>query len=238
MRWGKIARDHVDAVANLVFSFLQAALKFVIKDTKVRQNVQNCVEKSVQGNTQRAIDELNTLLEDESRQPITYNHYYTDNIQKARNEQSKRQIQDSMHNAIQTDWNGKFHVSNSSEEIEKLVTSLQERVVVDMTKQACSEAQNDLTAYYKVSQPFLMTSSSKSLFQVAMKTFVDNVCKQVIERHIIAKLPSVFEPVLVSGYETDELLRMAAESAQISLRRDEARHFQEVLERSLDDLSL
>ncbi|KAJ5111785.1 dynamin GTPase [Penicillium alfredii] len=222
MRWGKIARGHVDAVANLVSTFLQAAMKFVIKDTKVRQNVQNCVEKSVQGNIKHAIDELNMLLEDEARQPITYNHYYTDNIQKARGDQSKNQIQDSMYNAIRTDWNGKFHVSNSSDEIEKLVTSLQQRVVVDMTMQACSEAQNDLTAYYKV----------------AMKTFVDNVCRQVIERHIIAKLPSVFEPVLVSGYETDELLRMAAESAQVSIRRDEARHFQEVLERSLEDLSV
>lgn len=71
-----------------------------------------------------------------------------------------------------------------------------------------------------------------------MKTYVDNVCRQVIERHIIAKLPSVFDPVLVSGYQTDDLLRMAAESAQVSLRRDEARHLQEILERSLDDLSI
>lgn len=71
-----------------------------------------------------------------------------------------------------------------------------------------------------------------------MKTFVDNVCRQVIERHIIAKLPNVFEPVLVSGYETEELLRMAAESAQVSIRREEARHFQEVLEKSLEDLSV
>ena len=78
MRWGKIARGHVDAVANLVSTFLQAAMKFVIKDSKVRQNVQNCVEKSVQGNIKHAIDELNMLLEDEARQPITYNHYYTD----------------------------------------------------------------------------------------------------------------------------------------------------------------
>lgn len=65
--WGKIAREHVNAVANLVSTFLQAALKFVIKDIKVRQNVQNCVEKSVQGNIKRAIDELNVLLEDEAR---------------------------------------------------------------------------------------------------------------------------------------------------------------------------
>ncbi|GLI82220.1 hypothetical protein PoHVEF18_010645 [Penicillium ochrochloron] len=221
-RWGKIARDHLDAVADLVSSFLQAALEFVINDTKVRQNVHHCVEKSVQDNIQHAINELNMLLEDEARQPITYNHYYTDNIQKARSDQSKRQIQDSIHNAIQMEWNGKFHVSNSADEIEKLVMSLQQRVVVDMSQQACCEAQNDLTAYYKV----------------AMKTFVDNVCRQVIERHIIANLPSVFEPVLVSGYESDDLLRMAGESAQVSLRRDEARHLQAILERSIDDLSI
>ncbi|CAG8947206.1 unnamed protein product [Penicillium salamii] len=219
-RWGRIARDHVDAVAELVSRFLQSASKFVIKDNKVRQNVLHSVEKSVQANLQRAIDDLDTLLEDEARQPITYNHYYTDNIQKSRSDQSKRQLHDSMHDAIEQDWNGKFHVSNSSVEIDKLVTSLQDRVIVDMTKQACSEAQNDLSAYYKV----------------AMKTFVDNVCRQVIERHIVAKLPNVFEPVLVSGYENDDLLRMAAESRQVSLRRDEARHFQEILERSLQDL--
>ncbi|KAJ5533419.1 dynamin GTPase [Penicillium frequentans] len=221
-RWAKIAREHVDAIAKLVSNFLQAALKFVVKDNKVRQNVHRCVEKSVQENNKRALDELNVLLEDEARQPITYNHYYTDNIQKARNDQSKHRIQESMHNAIENDWNGKFHVNNSADNIEKLVTSLQRQVVVDMTEQACSEAQNDLAAYYKV----------------ATKTFVDNVCRQVVERHIVAKLPSVFEPVLVSGYETEDLLRMAAESPQVGLRRDEARHLQEVLEQSLEDLGV
>ncbi|KAL6229069.1 P-loop containing nucleoside triphosphate hydrolase protein [Aspergillus navahoensis] len=199
VHWDKIARDHLNAVAALVSSFLQAALEFVIKDTKVRQNVQNCVSKSVQGDIQRAIEELRVLLEDEARQPITYNHYYTDNIQKARNDQSKREIQDSLHSAIQADWNRKLHINNSNKSIEKLVFSLQQQVIVDVTKQACSEAQNSLSAYYKV----------------AMKTFVDNVCRQVIERHIVAKLPAVFEPVLVSGYEDDDLLRMAAESPRV-----------------------
>jgi hypothetical protein len=156
MRWGKIAREHVDSVANLVSMFLQTALSFVIKDIRERQDVQNSVEKSVQGNIKHAIDELNVLLEDEARQPMTYDHCYTYNIQNARNDQSKHRIQDSMYNAIRTNWNGKFHVRNSSDEIEKLGTSLQQRVVVDMTKQACSEAQNDLTTYYNVSVPFLI----------------------------------------------------------------------------------
>ncbi|KAI3114592.1 hypothetical protein CBS147330_9790 [Penicillium roqueforti] len=102
-RWGRIARDHVDAVAELVSQFLQAAAKFVIKDNKVHQNVLHSVEKSVQANLQRAIDDLDTLLKDKARQPITYNHYYTDNIQKSRSDQSKRQIHDSMHSTIEQD---------------------------------------------------------------------------------------------------------------------------------------
>ncbi|KAL4907042.1 P-loop containing nucleoside triphosphate hydrolase protein [Aspergillus multicolor] len=141
IRWGKIARDHLNAVAALVSSFLQAALEFVIKDAKVCQSVQNCVSKSVQGDTQRAINKLGRLLEDEARQPIIYNYYYTDNV------------------------------------------------IIDMTKQACCEAQNNLSAYYK--------------------------------------LPAVFKPVL-----------MAAESPRVSFRRDEARHLQQILERSLDNLSI
>lgn len=71
-----------------------------------------------------------------------------------------------------------------------------------------------------------------------MKTFVDNVCRQVVERHILAKLAGVFEPVIVSSYSDDELVRLAAESPQISHRRVEARLLQEVLEQSLRDLCI
>lgn len=71
-----------------------------------------------------------------------------------------------------------------------------------------------------------------------MKTFVDNVYRQVVKRHIVAKLPSVFKPVIVSGYDTEELLQMAAESPQVGIRRDEARHLQEALEQSLEDLGV
>ena len=52
------------------------------------------------------------------------------------------------------------------------------------------------------------------------------------------ELPSVFEPVLLSSYEVDDLLRMAAESPQVSICRGEARYFQEDLERSLHDLGV
>lgn len=71
-----------------------------------------------------------------------------------------------------------------------------------------------------------------------MKSFVDNICRQVIERHIIAKLPDVFSPVTVSTYNDDELLRLAAESCQLRNRRIEAVQLQEALVQSLRDLGI
>ncbi len=48
------------------------------------------------------------------------------------------------------DWNGKLHVSNNVVDAEKLVASLQKRIIVDMDAQACAEALAGLLAYYKV----------------------------------------------------------------------------------------
>lgn len=69
-----------------------------------------------------------------------------------------------------------------------------------------------------------------------MKTFVDNVCRQVIERHILAKLSTVFNPMMVSGYSDEDLLCLAAESPKLSGRRVEASKLQEALEDSLCEL--
>jgi hypothetical protein len=71
-----------------------------------------------------------------------------------------------------------------------------------------------------------------------MKTFVDNVCRQVIERHVLALLPGVFDPNVVSGYSDEDLLRLAAESSQTSRRRVEALKLQMALKQCLLELSL
>ncbi|KAL2859983.1 uncharacterized protein BJX67DRAFT_375912 [Aspergillus lucknowensis] len=200
-RWGDISRRHVVAVVSLVSLFINSALAFTVKDPKARHNLTHGIE---------------------TRHPITYNHYYTDNIQKARLDRSKKDLTISMDDASREDWNGEFHVSNSQFEISRLLTALQDRVVVDMTERACMDARTDLAAYYKV----------------AMKSFVDNICRQVIERHILAKPLNVFSPISVSTYTDDDLLGLAAESRQIRNWRAEAAQLQEALEQSLQDLGV
>ena len=69
-----------------------------------------------------------------------------------------------------------------------------------------------------------------------MKTFVDNVCRQVIERHVLTNLPSVFNPMTVSSFSDEDLVRLAAESPRIGKRRAEATQLQEALVDSLREL--
>ncbi|RHZ51201.1 hypothetical protein CDV55_100581, partial [Aspergillus turcosus] len=221
-RWESIGRRHVDAVVSLVSRFICAVLAFVVKDPKVHHSLNQAIAVALKARARDAYKELDNLVEDEARHPITYNHYYTDNIQKARLDRARQDLRDSVDDARIYDWNGRFDFTNSSDKINRLVSSLQDRVVVDMTEQACAHARTDLDAYYKV----------------AMKTFVDNLCRQVIERHILAKLPSVFDPVTVSAYTDDDLLRLAAESPQIRRRRAEALQLQAALEQSLRDLAI
>jgi hypothetical protein len=71
-----------------------------------------------------------------------------------------------------------------------------------------------------------------------MKIFVDNVCRQVIERHILTPLASVFGPMVVSGYSDEDLLHLAAESPQTSRCRVEAIQVQKNLKQALQELSL
>lgn len=150
-RWGDIAREHVTTIADLVFRFVQSVSAFVMKDTNARENICRHIVTILDENAKRAFNELSKLLDDEAGCPITYNHYYTDNVQKARNNRSKQDLGTSLNNTINEDFNGRFHVSNSSDEISRLVASLQNHgVIVDMEERACYEAQIDLDAYYKV----------------------------------------------------------------------------------------
>ncbi|KAK0932876.1 hypothetical protein LTR29_015546 [Friedmanniomyces endolithicus] len=157
----------------------------------------------------KALAELEVLIEDERHQPITYNHYYTDNVQKARQSDSQDLIKTIMRNAAEDDYGGALHVSNNSIDMQRLIKARQMRVIVDMDEQACAEARAGLNAYYKVPR----------------KTFVDNVCKQVIEGHLLCSLPSLFSPEIVAGYSEADLTRIAAESKETLEKR---KHLQEL----------
>lgn len=69
-----------------------------------------------------------------------------------------------------------------------------------------------------------------------MKTFVDNICRQVIERHLLSNLVKVFDPVSVGQLSEDELAEVAAETVEVRDRRNDLDALRQALQESLLEL--
>ncbi|WQF84839.1 Putative dynamin stalk domain, GTPase effector domain-containing protein [Colletotrichum destructivum] len=219
--WRKIAENHVSEVVDEVCKWVHQAVFRLFPEDRLRRDLEMICQERLERCRAHAFEELRKILLDEERHPITYNHYYTDNnhyytdnIQKARSESQKATLQGVM-NCVKSAYDMK-----DSEDRDRIVNLFQTRLCVNMDQQACEEALAGLNAYYKV----------------AMKTFVDNVCRQVIERHILVPLPEIFYPNTVSQFSDEELLRIGSESERETSRRQKLGEAAEGLRNSLLEL--
>lgn len=148
--WNGIATEHIEDVRHSIQVFTDEALEHVVADEHVLRELGGIVGAQLQASVEAAKDELRELWEDERQQPITYNHYFTDNVQKDRQQGMQSLLKRAMTQTREQDWHGKLHVSNTSVDLERLLTGLQQRITVEMDEQACNEAFSGLKAYYKV----------------------------------------------------------------------------------------
>ncbi|KAG9240272.1 dynamin GTPase [Calycina marina] len=219
-RWPKIAHNHVTELFQLITNFVEKVIGLVIDEDDMRREIQVLLVGKLDIAMHCGNEELQKLLVDERRQPITYNHYYTDNIQSARNAKMEKAVEKAMEGAIAAASDKMYYVCNSKPELDNLIGSLQTRMIVNMDDQACAESLSGLNAYYKV----------------AMKTFVDNVCRQVVERHLLSTLPGIFDPTTVINFSDEEILRIASEPEKQKHRRTSLLALAKGLRDSLKDL--
>ena len=150
-RWLSIAEEHAEKVAQKIATYVNGALKYLIVDERVLAELTEMVDQELRRNKELATAELQKLWQDErTQQPITYNHYYTDNVQKSRQSSARGELRSAVQQAVDKDWNGKFHFVNNSVDETRFLDSLQRRIIVNMEEQACNEALIGLKAYYKV----------------------------------------------------------------------------------------
>ena len=71
---------------------------------------------------------------------------------------------------------------------------------------------------------------------MALKTFVDNVCRQVVERHMLQSLPQIFDPETVAAYNDEDIQRIGAEMPENIAKRRQLRELHGNLANSLQAL--
>lgn len=150
--WRDLAVAHVTAMADITSQWLSETAQRLIKEENPHREVKGVLVAWLSQAKQLAREELNKLLLDEERAPMTYNHYYTDNLQNARLDDQKAKVKKAVEEVAQFDWNGKLHIANNTDDINRFIAAIKSHITVDMDEQACKEALTQLNAYYKVSK--------------------------------------------------------------------------------------
>ncbi|GKT63428.1 dynamin family protein [Colletotrichum tofieldiae] len=147
--WRKIAEDHVSEVVDSVCKWVHQAVSRLFCEDRLRQNLTILCQERLDKCRSHAFEELRKILFDEQRHPITYNHYYTDNIQKARNDSHKSALKDAIRPLVSS-WTTRVDPTSYMDDADGLINALQPKICVNMDQQACEEALAGLNAYYKV----------------------------------------------------------------------------------------
>lgn len=147
--WPGIATSHIHNVLRAVTQWIKLAVERLIVEDSMRDQIHMILLEWLENTGTNALGELERLIEDEQRAPLTYNHYYTDNVQKARADIAKeamgKEVRAELRNQGTKNGDGTVIVG-----IEKIIAALETHITVDMDEQACGNAILELQSYYKV----------------------------------------------------------------------------------------
>ncbi|KAI6399614.1 hypothetical protein MCOR20_008756 [Pyricularia oryzae] len=147
--WGELANAHADLICDICENFLSNLLeKQGAKDVTPRI----WLVPHYQQRKAAAHEELRKLLEDLKGFPINYNHYYTDNLHKSRQEKLKSHLKVGKPGYLE------HHATNA-----------------DMEEFSCEEAIECLLAIYKVQQKVFVANVTTQVIERQILRGLDHV---------------------------------------------------------------
>lgn len=155
-RWEDIARSHIDKVWKAVKEFLAHAAAYIADVTTSKALSQEIFEPALDKLLEALHEKTTELLTPHQKgHPITYNHYFTETLQKLRDERKRNEFTEIIKQFFGVSSLETSYYCNRHHDLRQLVTALVQRTEPDMNRFACSEALDCMEAYYKVDSPFL-----------------------------------------------------------------------------------
>ncbi|KAK4150063.1 hypothetical protein C8A00DRAFT_46461 [Chaetomidium leptoderma] len=218
--WKGMVRSLLERSFHSTSRTIESALRHVA-DGETTESLLSLVVNPALENIKKGLrSKADELLEPHtSGHPITYNHYLTDNVQKAQTQRIRRNMEQRLKTFFSSD-KIPTGVANHKFDMHSLLDDLASNTEPDMDTYSCSMAVDTMEAYYKV----------------ALKTLVDAVSTLAIERCLLQKLPSILSPDIVCELSDEEVERVAAESAESVAEREQAAEKLAVLENAMAEL--
>ncbi|RPA92075.1 dynamin family protein [Choiromyces venosus 120613-1] len=192
--WEAITRSHIEKVWKAAKAFLSFTATYIADAATSKALFQKIFKPALNqllGILNAKTTEL--LTPHQKSHPITYNHYFTEALQKVRGERSKNEYTRIIQNFFGVVSLDLVHLASQHKDLRPLVAALVQRTEPDMNRFACSEALDCMEAYYKV----------------ALKRFVDDIAIEVIEAKLISPLHDIFSPITVASMPADLVTSIA-----------------------------
>ncbi|KAB8239942.1 hypothetical protein BDV35DRAFT_399104 [Aspergillus flavus] len=155
------------------------------------------------------------LLPHQEGHPITYNHYITENLQRARREVWGDSLSKIISQFFDVSSLEETYLWSNPYNLRSLHESIFQSTEPDMSHFAATEALDCMLAYYKV----------------ALKRFIDGVAIEAIRAHRIKPLADMFPPLAVFDMPDALAARIAGESKANRYLRDQLSKQLHVLQR-------
>ena len=184
--------------------------------------------------------------------PITYNHYFIETVQRARQNHAKKDQARRLNIffKLKPEMGPSVVSSHQGFSTRELLDALNQQTEAEMNRYACSEAVDCMEAYYKVS---ISRQSSRGqncrrkfnfnrvflviYAQVAMKVIVDNFAVIGIEHCLLDGLSETFSPDSVMKLDETVMRNIAAETEDSAIERAQAMKKLKSLEVALQTLN-
>ncbi|KAF7949092.1 hypothetical protein EAE96_008263 [Botrytis aclada] len=212
--WENISKAHLQEIWAKARGHLEDILSSLMDSDAYMALLMLYVDPLMEKVLNKATDELERLFRDRHRHAITYNHYFTENVQKisdARNQKRLLGVLEKFFPLVE------YSQTRTGPKDLSTICSMMSESIPDMDTRASIELLDYLEAFYKV----------------AMKTFVDNVCVQVIEASIVDNLADVFNPLAVAQMTSELVSQIAAESQENQTQRERLEKKIHILEEGL-----
>jgi GTPase SAR1 family protein len=144
-KWTTLAKDHINLLDEVCSIFLEDLLgKFCPDD--VTSRLWPRIEEQLRDRKKAAFKVLGDISKDLEYHPINYNHYYTDTVQKRRNQRQMKSAEAMMQNMAKLSECG----YQTPDAIDYTLEANANTITQDMERHSCEEVLDCVQAIYKV----------------------------------------------------------------------------------------
>ncbi|KAF1836453.1 hypothetical protein BDW02DRAFT_646135 [Decorospora gaudefroyi] len=201
--WAALVDQYLEKVLRAVYFLARTALAHVCDESTHAGLSRRFIYIRIEKLTAALRSKVAELLKPhESGQPITYNHYLTDNVQKAQSKRRAQEVRKCLENVLGGDYTA-AGVVEIPVNVNALINTLVSKTEAGMTSYASSTATDFMEAFYNV----------------AMKKIIDDFSVLAVEAHLIQELPSLFTPADIIDMDDAAVASLASESDESATER-------------------